>query len=233
MIKSRQQSKCNRRLAVGSLAAMLYFCMLAVAAAALEFEKTEVSHSVDHGVDELTVSFPFKNAGGDPVRIVSIVSGCDCLVADAPEEAVAPGEAGEVTALFKVGAFLGKTKRELEVVMESNGRQTRQVLDVVMDIPRLFEVEPNALTWILGGESAPQVIDFKVIGDEPISIVDVVSSQETFEVRVETVEEGRHYRLHVEPESTERAMMSLLQINTDSEYQKFRRHSSFATIRPE
>jgi hypothetical protein len=50
------------------------------------------------------ITFRFKNTGNSPLFIVDAKPGCGCTIADYPEEAIAPGKEGIITANYDVKA---------------------------------------------------------------------------------------------------------------------------------
>ena len=48
----------------------------------------------------LEVSWRFKNTGNEPLVISNVAAGCGCTVADKPEEPIAPGKEGKISAKF-------------------------------------------------------------------------------------------------------------------------------------
>ncbi len=63
-----------------------------------------------------------------------------------------------------------------------------------------------------------------------MKIVEITSSRQQFVFRSEQVEEGRHYRIMLKPETTAEAIMGVLKIVTDSGVPKYQRQHAFFTV---
>lgn len=50
--------------------------------------------------DKLNVAFRFKNIGDKPLIISDVTAGCGCTATDKPTKPFAPGETGEIKAVF-------------------------------------------------------------------------------------------------------------------------------------
>ncbi len=70
-----------------------------------------------------------------------------------------------------------------------------------------------------------------MVRDKPIQVTNVTCSREGFRYKVETIEEGRKYRLILEPESTESPLLGVLRIETDCEILKHQRYMAFFSVK--
>ncbi len=81
--------------------------------AKLTFESTlkEVTAEVEDR--KFVVVFPFENKSGETIEIVSRDAPCSCLSAKVKDGKLryAPGEKGEIEAIFMLGSFYGTRKR--------------------------------------------------------------------------------------------------------------------------
>lgn len=74
------------------------------------------------------IKFGFINTGTKPLFIVSAKPGCGCTIANYPEEAIAPGAKGEITAGYQVpekgeGAF----RKNIIVTANTTGSTTQSI----------------------------------------------------------------------------------------------------------
>jgi hypothetical protein len=100
--------------------AVLMTLALPAAAADLEFDMTrhdfgDISH---YGKPEVT--FTFKNVGDAPVKIKIVRASNSVGRPTAPEEAIAPGESGDILVKART-RFGGPFRVNLEVVEETDG----------------------------------------------------------------------------------------------------------------
>jgi hypothetical protein len=64
---------------------------------------------------QVVATFPFTNAGKEPVTITSLKTSCDCTTASLAKHTYAPGEGGEITATFTVGGRSGLQSKTILV----------------------------------------------------------------------------------------------------------------------
>lgn len=107
------------------------------------------------GQERAEAVFPFRNGGARPVTITSIESSCGCTTARLTKSTYAPGESGEVRALFEFEDRIGPQQKVLTVHTDDAKVATQLVLRV--DIPEAYLVEPRVLQWTAtepGGEKS-------------------------------------------------------------------------------
>lgn len=64
----------------------------AEAAGRLEWNRTDVAVTAKPGQKVVHVDFPFRNAGDQPVNVVSVETSCRCTSAESSKRTYAPGE---------------------------------------------------------------------------------------------------------------------------------------------
>ena len=88
--------------------AVLTILILAIGAspctASLDWESLDNEVVAESGAKEVRATFVFRNNGDYTVNIGDIVPGCGCTTVEFEDKAIAPGESGEVTAIFNIGA---------------------------------------------------------------------------------------------------------------------------------
>ena len=201
-------------------------------AQALQFEATEIEHAPEPADEQVTVVYRYRNTAAHPVRFTGGETNCDCLKAEPDKLVLQPGETGELKALFALGSMVGRQRQRVTLLTEESGRAHRYDLFVIMDIPILVRIEPEVMRWTVGSEPEPQVFDLRMTGEEPLNVTAVDSTRPGFEWELETVEQGRRYRLKVSPDSTARPTMGAMRIETDSPVPKYQRALAYFTIQP-
>lgn len=199
---------------------------------ALRFEHREVEYDAKPADELVTITYRYQNTSDRPVRLTGGETNCDCLKAEADKTVLQPGEWGELRALFALGDMLGRKRQRVTMLTEEGGRAQRYDLFVNMNIPLLIEIEPDVLRWTVGSEPEEQVFDIRMTGEEPLRVTEVTSTRPTFKWRLETVEQGRHYRLRVRPESTASPTMGAMRIQTNSPIPKYQRALAYFAIQP-
>lgn len=144
--------------------------------------------------------FPFTNTGAKPVRILDVESNCDCLDAAADRQVYAPGESGVIKSSFTVGDRLGLYERRIKVVTDENHEPVR--LLVRIEVPELVTLSPRSVAWKLNEAATEKAIDLEVIPGLKIEFTRVQPTSGDFAARLETIESGRRYRVHLKPPAT-------------------------------
>ena len=65
--------------------------------------------------EKVIISFHFKNTGNKPLIISNVQASCGCTVPSKPEEPIAPGKEGVITAEFNSAGRVGKASKYLNV----------------------------------------------------------------------------------------------------------------------
>lgn len=65
--------------------------------------------------EKVIITFHFKNTGTNPLIISNVQASCGCTVPSKPEEPIAPGAEGKITAEFNSEGRVGKATKNLTV----------------------------------------------------------------------------------------------------------------------
>ena len=195
----RAQKIISRALALLLTAGAMIACT-PLAQAALEWP-TKSFHGQTLPLQKtLTVAFAFKNTGRAPVSIRDLQTNCDCLEAGADKIVYQPGEAGVITATFTVGERYGTYDRAVTLVTDDAASPHR--LSVRIDVPDPATFSPRTLEWKIGADAREHATDLVVADGVSLDFAEVMASNQSFRARLETLERGRRYRVHVTPAST-------------------------------
>lgn len=81
--------------------------------------------------DKLDVTFRVKNIGNKPLIISAVTPACGCTLAEKPEKPVAPGETGNIKAVFNSsGQGAGAKTKSLTVVSNTDPQMTSLIFHV-------------------------------------------------------------------------------------------------------
>lgn len=144
--------------------------------------------------------FTFTNTGPKPVRILDVESNCDCLDAAADRPVYAPGESGVIKSSYTVGDRLGLYERRIKIVTDEGPEPVR--LLVRIEVPELVTLAPRSVAWTLNETVAEKAVELEVIPGLRIEFTRVQPTSGDFAARLETIEPGRRYRVHLRPPST-------------------------------
>ena len=213
----------------------LWLCLCVAASAQLRVAQPEQEVHAKADVREVEVAFAFENAGSEPVTFASLESSCSCVRVGLKDDKrrYEPGEKGTVEAVFEVGNFSGAVHKAIQGWVEGDPQGNPSLkLGLTIHVPVLVAMEPKTLRWDQNGNGGTKEIEIRMQSDDPIRVKRASALNENFGLEVETVEEGRHYRLKVTPKSTVEAMLAVFQIETDCRVERHRTQRAFATIRP-
>lgn len=183
------------------LLAITLGCSLpSICAAALTWATTTIESNTAPLQKFISVAFPFKNTSTAAVRVLNVQTNCDCLEASADRAVYAPGENGVIVARFAVGDRTGTYERRISV--NTDNQSTPQHLRVRITVPELATLSHKVREWAVGAAAAEQSFEVTVNESIRINFTDTLVSANTFRARLETLEAGRHYLVHVAPLST-------------------------------
>jgi len=72
---------------------------------------------------KIEVAFRFRNTGVSPLVITQVRPSCGCTIADQPNQPVAPGAEGHITATFNSQGHPGINRKTLFVTANTRGSQ--------------------------------------------------------------------------------------------------------------
>lgn len=179
---------------------LLALALAALPAAALEWKTTHLEITTAPLQKTTETAFEFTNTSDRPVTIKSVETSCDCLDAAPSDRVIAPGASGRIHARFTVGDRFGLYQRTIFV--STDDAAVPVALTVQLDVPEVATLTPRSVEWKTGAPAAEQTVEIAVTAGVELAIDSVQATSEAFTTRLETVEPGRRYRLHVTPRNT-------------------------------
>jgi Protein of unknown function (DUF1573) len=167
---------------------------------ALEWRQTVIEAKTEPFQQILSIVFDFKNAGGKPVVIQEIQTSCHCLSATSNKQVYAPGETGQLTAKFTIGDRNGVYERQITVIADDSSSPQR--LTVKIDVPDIATATPRSREWAIGSPASEQTVEIRAADKLYLEFSEAVSTSTLFQTRLEVVEAGHLYKLHLKPIST-------------------------------
>jgi hypothetical protein len=141
--------------------------------------------------------FIVKNGGKSTLHISDVKPSCGCTIARF-DRAISPGEEGKVTLEVNLKAFQGHVKKTA-TILSDDPANPRLILTVEGTVKPLIEVLPGKTVYFQGmaGELTEKTIDL-VTTSKPFHILKVDDNLDRkVGYSLETVEDGKHYRLKV------------------------------------
>ena len=96
--------------------------------ARIVFQETEFDFGQATEGDIVTHSFKFTNTGKVPLTIMNARSTCGCTIPEWPEEPIAPGGTGEITAKFNTDMKKEMQKKVITVTANTYPNESRITL---------------------------------------------------------------------------------------------------------
>jgi len=200
----------SRLIGVLALAALVQS-----ARAELKWEQTSVDLRPGFNDKQAVAHFKYENVGNTPVHFKSVHASCGCTTAQTQNEQVAPGQKGEITAIFNIGGRTGTQVKTVTVQTDDPERSTI-VLTLKAVITPLLEFQPTLVYWQNGEEPKPKIIIAKANKDAAIKKLDVASSTPDFTAKVDAGSAPNEFRISVQPRDTSKAVYATLTIKPDS-----------------
>jgi hypothetical protein len=105
----------------------------------------------------VVATFPFTNAGSEPVTITSLRTSCDCTTASLAKHTYAPGEGGNITATFTVGGRTGPQTKTI-LVQTTDKHEGTVLLTMQVHLPEVLILTPRYVSWPVGGEREGKMV---------------------------------------------------------------------------
>lgn len=82
--------------------------------------------------EKIPVSFRFKNTGQKPLVIIDAHASCGCTIVDKPQKPFAPGEEGEIKAIYNSEGHIGVQNKSITVTSNTpNNKELKFSLEVL------------------------------------------------------------------------------------------------------
>lgn len=194
---------------------MLASAIGSLSALGLTWEETTIAHEASATETDTSAVFSFTNESDQSVTIESVRSSCGCTVPELTKRNYAPGETGEIIAVFTFGTRTGAQRKTISVITDEQGAE-RQDLVLEVTIPVLIEVRPFFVFWRKGDEISTKSIEVKVVDPDLIKPVTVESASENFQaVLRQDAEDPTTWQIEITPESTETSGNTHFLVKTD------------------
>lgn len=203
-------SVARRSFAIGAAAVALALAATAHATG-LTWQNKLIEVSTTFQQTDATADFVFRNAGARPVTITSVNASCDCTTAELDKKTYAPGESGRLHVMFEIGDYSGLHDAHVLVTTDTPGERPTDLV-LRMAIPEYLVVAPSKAIWHIGSEADAKTIVCAAAKDQTVTITDIRSSDPDVTVRLETIEPGRRYALHLQPVATTRHLAAMIQM---------------------
>lgn len=183
--------------------------------AAIDIQEREYEFAEILEGEQISHDFVVKNKGTAPLEIKKVQLGCECMSSN-QDLTVPPGGQGKLTVKIDSNGYGGGFHRFL-TVFTNDPIQPRLRLTMKGKIKPLIEVLPGNLIALSGvvGEVPEGSLDLKAT-DKPFHITGMQTDLEgKIRHEIETVEDGRHYRLKVKNTAPAGSYRGGIKLQTD------------------
>lgn len=187
-----------------------------------EFQRLPEDRSVE-------ARFTFRNSGKAPITITSIKSSCGCTTARLEKKTYAPGEAGEIMAVFNLGSRTGARRTVVRVTTDENPKEPA-ILDLRVFVHEPLDVKPALVFWRTGEAPAPKAVHLMARGF-PIQVKSVSSTNPRLTAKLETIKAGEQYAIAITPSDTTQREAGEVRVTTDFPPEKPRTYTIHARVK--
>lgn len=170
--------------------------------------------------DKVHHSFTFRNAGDELLDITSISSSCGCTAALLSSRRIAPGETGEIKAIFDSSRFRGQIKKDIS--LQTNDPAHGQVVfSLTGKVVELLSLSTTRIDWKWADaeQTGRSVVFITNQSSTPIVLQhpQTTSSQITASLDRLNLESGQHARLTIEGQLAEntKRLSGYVMVKTD------------------
>ncbi len=210
---------------------VLCFWIAAAAQAELSWEKTELDLHPALGDATAVGVFKYENKSDKPVHFKSVRPSCGCTTAALPQNDVAPGEKGEITATFTIGDRTGLQVKTVTVDTD-DAQKPQTVLTLKATIAQLLELQPVMVFWQPGEDPKPKTISAKAGKGVAIKNLEVTSSSPDFTTKVEPGSGAGEFRIMIQPRDTAHQVNAILTIKPNISSGSAKVYSATARVMP-
>ena len=199
--------------------------------AGIRFETDRIELEARPDRSQVKAVFELENRDDAPAEIVSVHSGCQCLSAQAGVTRLEPGAKTTITAVFDTTGLSGLSEKKIQVKTREAGEARLHHLTVAVRQPEWIRIEPRTIVWFTGEEKGERTFHVTMSGGDPIHLLKVEPSNPGFEIRQETVKDGREYRIHVKPPSEDKIVLGVFRLKTDFPHPRLANPVAFGHVR--
>jgi hypothetical protein len=180
--------------------------------AALVWKATDQALKAEPGQEAISVTFPFRNAGDRPVRILSLDPSCSCMSAAPDKPVCAPGESGEVRVELNLTGYTGRVHRSISVTTDDETGRLAE-LTLTVEIPELVVITPRFLFWRVGDMQEEKVSEVVVTDPKTTTLDGVECANRHFQAKLINGQLGA-FRVAIIPSDTRQPDEAMIHLNT-------------------
>lgn len=198
-------------------------------AAGLRWEATTVQRETKLGEETVPLRFAFSNPESRPITVLHVNASCGCTTATLEKKTYAPGEKGQIDVVFDARNLSGVQEKTIQVFTDDSPKPT--VLTVRVTIPTWAEISPRLLWWSVGEEGKPKEAVIRLHPGAKLRGESIRVDGAAMTASLTAEEDGRRYRLVVQPASTKAPVQATLHFEVEIDGAAPRKFFAFAQVR--
>jgi hypothetical protein len=170
------------------------------AAPKLALSSTEWDFGTKWSGEKAETTLTLTNVGNAVLKVASVKGSCGCTVPKLKKSTIEPGESVELTISYNTKKRTTNVKQTIRVTSNDPDNPV-QTVSVTGKVKQMLVMKPTSSVRfrdLTHDSKKQQIIDIECNYTEPINLKLKDEPSEFFEKRLETVEEGRHYKLIVD-----------------------------------
>jgi hypothetical protein len=213
-----------------ALCLSLFFACVAPAFAQLKWESKEQTFAPSPLATQVVAKYRFTNIGNSVVTIKDVRTSCGCTTAVPKKWDYAPGESGEIEAIYQLAGHVGHHEKWI-FVSTSSAPGDPMLLRLIVDIPTALTIEPEFVIWTVGGQPEPKTIRITVADQFPAKIISVQADNPAVKLELREVRPGKELEVKVTPASTSKSESATVSIRTDYPPESPQTHYAYARVK--
>lgn len=167
-----------------------FFIIISVAStlqflfAELVFDNMEINDKIKSEIKEYPFTFRFSNNSASAIKILDIVSSCDCTKLHSDKKQYQPNENGKINGIFTIGERKGVQKKSF-ILTTDEKKNSKYELSLHLVIEAPANIYPKVLIWNFG-ESSTKELSIKTSKNYKLSKIDLGSKLFDVKNRIST-----------------------------------------------
>jgi hypothetical protein len=182
---------------------------------ALTWEMTDKDVTIDAGVPETIIEFPFKNDSAAPVSLLEVKTGCECSVPELPKEPIPVGGQDVLKVRYHPGTSPGTRQISVQVKTDETGDAAATTLRFRATVQPVLSITPVLTRWSRSEAPAKKEVMISGVGRAEISKVSLLPLPPTIEATLAPGPKPATWVLSLSPISTETNLTAKVQIQAE------------------
>lgn len=173
----------------------------------LTFASTHLQFEATQGDEKIEGIFKFSNTSEQTVNILDIKSSCGCTVPNLEKRTYAPGESGEIKAVFTIGSRVGNQKKRIGVKTDDTEEMITLLLETNITEP--VKIRPRFVLW--SDETTAKEVTITIDSEDEI-VIHAIDVNRGFAYQTQVKKPGELYKILITPPEGEVSVRGFMNI---------------------